>query len=626
MEGELEAGTDPKEGCSGQYIIREAECSDTDDDEESDPEGDIPDLITDTPVEQGNTQAVFQEQQLSDDLMQVQQLKRKFMSPKQKVADLSPRLKAITITPPKPSAKRRLFEASFDSGVENSGSHETEASYSEDVQVDAVEYDDTVGPRGGREEGDGESMLYGPKDSDRGVVQQLLKSSNRRATMLAKFKEAFGVSYSELTRAFKSHKTCNPDWVVSVFGVHHTVFESMAELLRPCCEYFNLTGNCSKNGYVVLMLLRFTTHKCRDTLHKFLKSKFNFLEYQLFTEPPKVRSVPAALFWFRLSMSATAQVHGETPAWITRQTLVNHQTVEEHKFDLSDMVQWAFDNDHTDESAIAYNYALLADENRNAAAWLNTNAQAKHLRDCAIMVKHFKRGIMRSMSVSEWIYARMKRFEDDGDWRDIVNFLRFQQIEFIVFLGAFRNMLKGIPKKSCICIHGPPNTGKSMFCMSLLSFFGGKVISFANAKSQFWMQPLADARLALLDDATGPAWDYLDTYFRNGLDGNPISVDMKHKAPTEIRCPPLLITSNLNIRHNDRWRYLYTRVQQFEFKSDFPFNDEGQPLYRLNHKNWKSFFKRLWLQLELSDQEDEGEDGEPEQTFKCSARRPSQSV
>nr|WKV32421.1 early protein 1 [Canis familiaris papillomavirus type 25] len=626
MEGELAAGTDPQEGSSGHFIVHEAECSDAEDDEDSEDEGNIPDLISDTPVEQGNTQALFQQQLLEADLKQAQLLKRKFMSPKQKVEELSPRLRSITITPPRPSAKRRLFAASLDSGI-NTGSHETEAfNTEEDIQVDAVEYDDGDGVRGERGEGDGEAVMYGPKEGGGGMLTQLMKSSNRKAAMLAKFKECFGVGFGDLTRAFKSHKTCNPDWVVSACGVHHTVYESMPQLLKPCCDYMIVTGNSMKNGYVVLLLLRFRVHKCRDTLNKFLKAKFNLSELQVMAEPPKVKSVPAALYWFRMAMSKSAQVSGETPEWITRQTVVSHLTADSQKFDLGQMVQWAFDNDHTDESSIAYHYALRAEEDSNAAAWLNTNAQAKHLKDCAVMVRHYKRAIMRNMSISEWINNRMNKFEDSGDWRHIVNFLRYQHIEFIVFLSAFRDMLKGIPKRNCICIHGPPNTGKSMFCMSLLGFLGGKVISFANSRSQFWMQPLVDARLVLLDDATKPVWDYFDTYLRNALDGNPISVDVKHKAPTQIKCPPMLVTTNLNIMHDDRWRYLFTRVRQFEFKSEFPFNEEGQPLYQLNHENWKSFFKRLWLQLELSDQEDEGEDGDPEQTFKCAPRRATQSV
>ncbi|AFU07672.1 E1 [Canis familiaris papillomavirus 14] len=624
MEGELAAGTDPQEGCSGQFILHEADCSDMDSDDDSEIEGDIPGLLSETPVEQGNTRALFQQQTLEDDSRVAQLLKRKLISPKEKLADLSPRLRSITITPPKHSAKRRLFESSCDSGIEQTGQHETEATNTEEQQVDAVEFDEGDGCREERGEGDGETVEYGPREGGgSSVVKQLMKSSNRRATLLARFKESYGLGFGELTRTFKSNKTCNPDWVVAAHGVHPTVYESMPAVLRSSCEYMLITGNCGKGGYLVLMLLRFRAHKCRVTLAKMLKDKFTIDEIQIMSEPPRVKSVPAALFWFRLALSKTAHVGGETPEWITRQTLVSHQTADNLKFDLGQMVQWAYDNDHTEESSIAYNYALLAEEDANAAAWLNTNSQAKHVKDCCTMVRLYKRAIMRSMTMSAWIYSRMKGFDDSGDWRDIVNFLRYQNIEVIVFLSAFKALLKGTPKKNCICFFGPPNTGKSMFCMSLLGFFGGRVLSFANSKSQFWMQPLVDARMALLDDATKPAWDYIDLYLRNALDGNPISLDLKHKAPTQIKCPPLLITSNLNIKHDDRWRYLFTRVQLFEFKCDFPFNDEGQPLYRLTHESWKSFFKRLWLQLDLSDQEDEGEDGEPEQTFKCGARRTS---
>ena len=47
---------------------------------------------------------------------------------------------------------------------------------------------------------------------------------------------------------------------------------------------------------------------------------------------------------------------------------------------------------------------------------------------------------------------------------------------------------------------------------------------------------------------------------------------------------------------------------------------DNTPEFELTDQSWKSFFTRLWKQLELSDQEDEGENGESQQAFQCSAR------
>ena len=136
------------------------------------------------------------------------------------------------------------------------------------------------------------------------------------------------------------------------------------------------------------------------------------------------------------------------------------------------------------------------------------------------------------------------------------------------------------------------------------------------------MQPLSETKLALLDDATQECWNYIDTFLRNGVDGNYVSLDIKHRAPLQIKFPPLMITTNMNILKEEKYRYLHTRIEFFEFPNKFPFDNNNKPQFHLTDQSWKSFFERLWTQLELSDQEDEGEeDGDSERTFHCTARQ-----
>ena len=98
-------------------------------------------------------------------------------------------------------------------------------------------------------------------------------------------------------------------------------------------------------------------------------------------------------------------------------------------------------------------------------------------------------------------------------------------------------------------------------------------------------------------------------------------MDCKHKTPLQIRFPPLLITSNYNIKDNDKYRYLYSRIVIFEFKHKFPFKEDGSPEFLLTDQSWKSFFKRLWSQLELSDPEDEADNGGTQRSFQCTTRQ-----
>lgn len=599
-------GIDPKEGCSNWFSL-EADCSDLDDDlEKLFEEGtnsDLSDLIDDGDAvdnanEQGISRDLFRQQESEEFEQQIQDLKRKYFSPKE-LQQLSPRLEAITLSP-QHKCKKRLFMEQ-DSGLELSLTHECEDTAPE-VEV-PPNTDGTA-----RTEVQASNEHY----------RLLLKCSNLRATMLSKFKNSFGVGFMELCRKFNSNKTCCRDWVVTAYGVKEELLEGCKQLLQEHCGYIWLHTLCPMS----LFLLCFKTGKSRDTVVRLLQRMLSIHKEQLLTEPPKLRSVMAALYWYKGSMNPNIYAFGEYPDWIVQQTMISHHEGDNLQFELSPMVQWAYDNDYIEDSDIAYNYAKLADEDINARAFLAHNNQAKIVRDCAWMVRHYKRGEMRYMSISKWIWYKLKKVENGGHWSNIVKFVRFQGINFIMFLDAFKHFLLSRTKKNCILFYGPSDCGKTMFCMSLIKALGGRVISFANAKSQFWLQPLTESKIAMLDDATEACWNYLDTYLRNGLDGNWVSVDCKHKAPIQIRFPPLLITSNYDILKNEKYRFLVSRIKIFEFKNKFPFNEDGTPMFELNDQSWKSFFQRLWKQLDLSDQEDEGEDGGSEPAFQCS-RRPA---
>lgn len=603
------------------FIVREAECSDLEEScEELDAstESEISDFIDNSDVAQGDSLQVFQQQEREQHERSLQLLKRKHLqSPKQSLdSELSPRLSAISISPVKKSAKRRLFQQQNDSGVDLETQNEAE-NFNEDrlCQVEQnCSTSDLDCPPSGREEG-----------VVNGLAEDILRSSNRKATQLCKFKTMVNVSFTELTRCFKNDKTCASHWVVAVFDVLEPLFEASKHLLKDCCTYYNVGRWQNDNSNVCVMLLSFKASKSRETTVKLMKNLFKVEDHQIMADPPRLRSTLAALYWFKTAFSSVVSTYGETPEWIRRQTLLGHQSAEELTFNFGEMVQWAYDNEYTDEASVAYEYARLAEENSNAAAWLNSNNQAKYVKDCVQMVRHYRTAEMRQMSMSAWIYRRSQKFGDKGDWKPICQFLKYQGVEIPVFINTLKFLLKGTPKKNCLVICGPPNTGKSMFGLSLLRFMGGRVLSFANYKSQFWLQPLNSTKMALIDDATSHCWDYIDTYLRNALDGNEICVDMKHRTPIQIKCPPLIITSNIDVHDNDRWRYLRSRVSLFYFKNEMQFDENGNPNYILSEINWKFFFKRLQTQLELSDCEEEG-DGESERPFKCTARRPTDSI
>ena len=214
---------DPKEGCS-QWCILEAECSDNSLDGdleklfEEGTDTEISDLIDDEDIIQGNSRELLCQQESEESEQQIQLLKRKYLS-SQEVLQLSPRLQSITISPQHKS-KRRLFER--DSGLELSF-NEAEDLTQQTLEVQEVSATGSV------------PAEQGVKGL--GIVKDLLKCSNVKAMLLAKFKEAFGVGYMDLTRQYKSSKTCCRDWVVTLYAVQDELIESSKQLLLQHCAY-----------------------------------------------------------------------------------------------------------------------------------------------------------------------------------------------------------------------------------------------------------------------------------------------------------------------------------------------------------------------------------------------------
>lgn len=594
--------SDPEEGPSGGWVLLEAEEVDkppNDSVEElfdcSDSESFISDLVDNASVHQGNSLALYQEQNIRDTVQEIQKLKRKLVVTPEEVASLSPRLGKISISPRrKPSkVKKQLFP-------DDSGNLQDEIpSVNEELQVEAT------APKGGELS-----------------VETLLKCSNRRSILCGKFKDCIGVSISELTRIYRSDKTCSYSWVCGIYcwsnQIDKKVEESAHISLQAHCEFFYV----ETYGPMILLLCEFKAAKSRETLLKLLTNLLNVRSEAMVCDPPRSRSMSAALFWYQKVLKKTGYSHGSLPDWIASQCLLDHQRKQEAPFDLSEMVQWALDNDYTDEHIIAFEYACLGNELPNAAAFLRSINQPKHVRDCVSMVNHYLKAQNMRMSMSRYIYLRCKDAGDtDDQWRAIVRFLRYEGVEFFNFMSALQSFLKLIPKKQCLVFCGPSNTGKSFFATSLIRFFKGKVISYANSTSQFWISPLHNAKLGLLDDATEQCWNYLDIFLRSGLDGNEVSIDLKHKNLVQMKLPPLLITSNVDVRTIDKYRHLCTRLRFFDFGREFPL-DAGEPLYKIDNIAWASFFRRFWNHLILSDQEDSEEENgaDSQRSFRVSSR------
>lgn len=588
------------------YIDDEAICSDSDEDSDKEnlqDEGDlgemcspVEDFIDDARVVQGNTLALFQTQLAQAGKEKVNFLKRKLHLPSQDAPPVNTRALQVIDQNRSPAAKRRLLDLFA----------ENEASF-----VSSPASSQVLSPQNsnGREN---------VSSQDSSLHLQILRAKNQTACKLAIFKFVYSVSYCDLTRPFKNDKTTNSQWVAAVFGVCEDLYTASKQLLgRECC-YYQGTCRAHEKGSIALMLLNFKVAKSRETVTNLLRNALNVNAEQMLIQPPKVRGVTSAMFWYKMTFNPRTLIVGVLPKWIENQILLTENTSEALKFDFSLMVQWALDNDMTEECNIAFHYAQLAETDQNARAWLALNNQAKIVKDVCTMVHHYQRAMLRSMSISGYIHKMCERVTGRGDWLTIMQFLRFQGIEPIRLVNCLKPWLKGVPKKNCLAFIGQPNTGKSLFTNSLISFLRGKVLNFANSASHFWLSPLTDAKVALIDDATHACLKYCDTYLRNFLDGYPVCVDRKHRASVQIKAPPLLLTSNVDIQQENKYSYLQSRVTCFYFREECPLDENDTPVFKITDADWKSFFERLWERLDLSDQE-EGDDGSPGTFMCCSA-------
>lgn len=571
------------------FVLIEADCSDCSSDGEGVETGsDSGSCRSDGTAASGNHLAVLQELQAREGSKHLAELKRNLRLTPGAVEERdgsSPLCSAASTPTPQRRVQRRLFSSAHDS-----------PRHSDEVDRGVVRFAPTEVPcqvrgRSGRASGGNKENHGAPRHS--------------RERALRWFRKVMPLQFPCLTRQFASDRSTTPSWVVAAFGSQNALYQASILQLKGQCE--SLIASWFDTGRTLaLYLLVFHTGKSRLTVQNLFHKLLCIPSSLLLCDPPKITDPAVAVFWYKKTWCASTAVHGELPDWIKSQALVG-ASVDAARFKMADMVQWAYDNGFHDESKIAYYYAQLATTDPNAAAWLASPSQAKWVKDCATMVRHYRRAEALAPSMSGYLHARCQN-GPGGNALNVTNFLKHQGIFPPRFVDAMRLWLKGLPKKNCIVLHGPPNTGKSMFAYSLNAFLGGRVLSFHNARSQFWLSPLADARAALLDDATDSVWQYIDRYLRNCLDGYPVCIDQKHRLPVEIKAPPLLITTNLDIELNPRYFYLRSRCVFFSFPNEV-IQEGGQCCLTLTSSDWRTFVSRLWSRLDLSDQEDEGDAG-----------------
>lgn len=590
------------------WFLVEAECSDQEDETvETCIEDffDASDLIDDAQVDQGNSLVLFQEQESEQHSKRVHDIKRKLnLSPEMVNAQLSPRLNAVQLSSHSGSVRKKLFTQD-DSGIQ-SPENETPVLARAECEVET-------------------DRVRASTSSASSFCKVLLNASNQRACALGQYKTVTGVGFKELTRDYKSNKTMNTEWLIGILDLPRATAETMKEWLPNTTDFFLWHYDGTDRDTCCTVLTKFKAQKCKETILKMLNSHYRFATpNQVLLDPPKMSSPACALYFYKLSTYPSAFKHGEFPDWVLREISVTHRLAAEKPFCMTEMVQWAYDNELVDECNIAYKYAALAEENENAMAFLNSNSQAKIVKDVTYMVRMYRRAEQRAMSVSEYTYKCLGKLPDTGDWKIINAFLRYQGVNFFHFIAALKKLFAKVPKHSCMVFYGPSDTGKSVFATSFIKAVEGKVLSFQSNASHFWLSPLVDAKFAMMDDVTVPGWNYIDSFLRNAFDGATVSIDCKHRQPQQVPCPPIICTTNVDVKADARWRHLSTRLTVFNFPNPFPF-EGGKPVYDITPETWKAFLTKFWSNLDLSDHEDDS-DGENQPTLRLCTRKTAQDL
>lgn len=85
-----------------------------------------------------------------------------------------------------------------------------------------------------------------------------------------------------------------------------------------------------------------------------------------------------------------------------------------------------------------------------------------------------------------------------------------------------------------------------------------------------------------------------------------------------MKIPPLLVTTNHDVKNDQTLMYLHSRIYCVHFPNKMPLTDQGKPLYEINDCTWKCFFRKLANQLELT--LPDKENGVAGRSFQCCSR------
>lgn len=130
----------------------------------------------------------------------------------------------------------------------------------------------------------------------------------------------------------------------------------------------------------------------------------------------------------------------------------------------------------------------------------------------------------------------------------IIELLKFQcdddEEKIVIFLNALVDVLdRKIPKCNCICVKGPPSSGKNYFFDMILALcLNYGQLGQANRHNVFAFQEAPNKRVLLWNEPNYES-SLTDT-IKMMMGGDPYTVRVKHSMDTHVRRTPVIVLTN----------------------------------------------------------------------------------
>lgn len=547
-------------------FIDDCVCSDDELNElfdKSDTESIISNLIDDTPIEEAETlnyQALLNQQFLVDDELILQQ----YTTPiKSTLKTVTSSLEKLDITPEKVVKKRRIdFDTDSNTPTRVGSNAETPERVNTPTLIQRQRPTLTVAADIHTEESDISELPDLPRQTidtasleflDEELEDSLALKANN--LLFYKFKADTKVRFHDLVKSMKNEKTQQKNWIVYFFlgAKDSEVLTAVKTLLQQ--DSTNVAYGLYGSGSHLFCLEYIDQQRSVAGIKRILKTAG--VVTALIGVPLIKKSV--VIDWLRTETLPLKNVL----SFIKQIPLLDGEKKPPFKFD--ELVQFTALYKIKSLPELIYRYRLHAKDDINAQQWMECTCALKYAKDALQMVALNEQGELNQLTQTQYINQVLLENEC-GNHMNVSKFLLYQEILDAQFLNALRNWLHHRIKKCTLVFCGTPDSGKTMLGLALNKAVRGNITTWHSNSSNFWLQPLANSRFAMIDDATLQFWTYADTQLRTALDGNEVAIDCKYMPPVVTRFPSLVISTNYDIHeHKSQYEYLFNRCVMFRF-------------------------------------------------------------